>query len=54
MNLTVTDPMQVFSVSAAFGLWDQMVGVALAVRYYSVAQRANQVRLNKHRLFLLK
>jgi hypothetical protein len=54
VNLTVTDPMQILSVPTAFGLWDQMVGVALAVRYYSVAQRANLVRLNKHRLILLK
>jgi hypothetical protein len=31
-----------------------MMGVALAVRDDPFAQRANQVRLNKHRLFLLK
>jgi hypothetical protein len=31
-----------------------MMGVALAVGDYPIAQRANQVGLNKHRLFLLK
>jgi hypothetical protein len=54
MNLAVADPVQVLSVSTAFGLWDQMVGGALAVGDYPVAQRANQVRLNNHSLFLLK
>jgi hypothetical protein len=46
--------MQVLSVSTAFALWHQMMGVALAVRNYPIAQRANQVRLNNRRLFLLK
>jgi hypothetical protein len=54
MNLAVTDPMQVLSVSTAFALWHQMMGVALAVGDYPIAQRANQVRLNNHRLCLLK
>jgi hypothetical protein len=54
MNLAVTDPVQVLRMSAAFGLWNQMMGVALAVRDHPVAQRANQLRLNKRRPFLLK
>jgi hypothetical protein len=54
MNLAVADPMQVLSVSTTFGLWDQMMGVALAVGDDPVAQRANQVRLNNHLLLLLK
>jgi hypothetical protein len=36
MNLAVTDPVQVLRMSAAFGLWDQMMGVALAVRDHTV------------------
>jgi len=36
MNLAVTDPVQVLRVSAAFGLWDQMMGVALVVRDHPV------------------
>jgi hypothetical protein len=52
--MAMADPMQVLSVSTAFGLWDQMMGVALAVGDDPVAQRANQARLNNHMLFLLK
>ena len=54
MNLAVTDPVQVLRMSATLGLWNQMMGVALAVRDHPVAQRANQLRLNKRRPFLLK
>ena len=54
MNLAVTYAMHVLRISATFGLWDQMVGIALAVRDHPVAQRANQLRPSKCRPFLLK
>jgi hypothetical protein len=54
MNLAVTDSVQVLRPSATFGLWNQMMSVALAVRDHPVAQRANELRLSKHRPFLLK
>jgi len=54
MNLAVTDPVQVLRMSATFGLWDQMMGVTLAGRYHSVAQRANERRLGGHCPFLLE
>jgi hypothetical protein len=36
MNLAVTDPVHVLRMSAAFGPWDQMMGVALVVRDHPV------------------
>jgi hypothetical protein len=54
MNLAVTDPVQVLRVPAAFGLWNQMMGVTLAGRYHPVAQRANELWLGGRSPFLLK
>lgn len=54
MNLAMTNPVQELGMPAAFGLGNQMMGIALALGNLAPTKRTHQIHWRRRSPFLLE